>query len=91
MIGRGTRLCKDLFGEGLDKQQFYIFDCCRNFEFFEENDRGIEAGNTVSLTEKIYTLKLDLITELESMEYQSQEDYKKYREELVDEFVSRME
>lgn len=90
MIGRGTRLCKDLFGEGLDKQQFYIFDCCRNFEFFEENDRGIEAGNTVSLTEKIYTLKLDLITELESMEYQSQEDYKKYREELVDEFVSRI-
>src|SRR5699024_3963867 len=50
MIGRGTRLCKNLFGEGLDKQQFYIFDCCRNFEFFEENERGIEAATTQSLT-----------------------------------------
>lgn len=90
MIGRGTRLCKDLFGEGIDKKQFYIFDCCRNFEFFEENDRGIEAGNSTSLTEKIYTLKLDLITELEGMEYQLQEEYKKYREELIDEFINKI-
>ena len=90
MIGRGTRLCKDIYGEGIDKTQFYIFDCCRNFEFFEENDRGIEAGNTISLTEKIYVLKLDLITELESMEYQAQEEYKNYREELVNEFIARI-
>ena len=27
MIGRGTRLCKDLFGAGEDKTCFYIFDC----------------------------------------------------------------
>lgn len=26
MIGRGTRLCKDLFGPGQDKKEFYIFD-----------------------------------------------------------------
>ena len=90
MIGRGTRLCKDVYGEGIDKTQFYIFDCCRNFEFFEENDRGIEVGNTISLTEKIYVLKLDMITELESMEYQSQEEYKNYREELVKEFIARI-
>ena len=90
MIGRGTRLCKNVYGEGIDKTQFYIFDCCRNFEFFEENERGIETGNTTSLTEKIYTLKLDMITELESMEYQTQEEYKIYREELVNEFISRI-
>ena len=90
MIGRGTRLCKDIYGEGLDKTQFYIFDCCRNFEFFEENDRGIETGNTISLTEKIYVLKLDLITELEGMEYQAQEEYKNYREELINEFLTRI-
>ena len=90
MIGRGTRLCKDLFGEGIDKQQFYIFDCCRNFEFFEENERGIEGLSTQSLTEKIYGLKLDLIVELESMEYQAQDNYKKYRDELIDEFINRI-
>ena len=26
MIGRGTRLCKDLFGVGIDKEGFLIFD-----------------------------------------------------------------
>ena len=29
MIGRGTRLCKNLFGTGLDKKEFYIFDYCK--------------------------------------------------------------
>lgn len=90
MIGRGTRLCKDLFGEGIDKQQFYIFDCCRNFEFFEENERGIEGLTTQSLTEKIYNFKLDLIVELESMDYQAQDNYKSYREDLVNEFIDRI-
>ena len=90
MIGRGTRLCKNLFGEGLDKQQFYIFDCCRNFEFFEENERGIEGATTQSLTEKIYNLKLDLIVELESMEYQSKDEYRNYRENLVNEFLDKI-
>ena len=90
MIGRGTRLCKNLFGEGLDKQQFYIFDCCRNFEFFEENERGIEGATTQSLTEKIYNLKLDLIVELESMEYQSKDEYRNYRENLINEFLDKI-
>ncbi|SPB14455.1 EcoEI R domain-containing protein [Caballeronia novacaledonica] len=26
MVGRGTRLCPDLFGPGLDKKKFFIFD-----------------------------------------------------------------
>lgn len=90
MIGRGTRLCKDLFGEGIDKTQFYIFDCCRNFEFFEENERGIEAPLTQSLTERIFTLKLDLIVELESLIYQAEDEYKEYRNSLIDEFVNKI-
>jgi type I restriction enzyme R subunit len=36
MIGRGTRLCKDLFGPGRDKKEFLIFDHWDNFRFFEE-------------------------------------------------------
>jgi superfamily II DNA or RNA helicase len=31
MIGRGTRLCKNLFGPGLDKTEFLIFDHWGNF------------------------------------------------------------
>lgn len=36
MIGRGTRLCKNLFGPGKDKSEFLIFDHYGNFEFFEQ-------------------------------------------------------
>ena len=40
MIGRGTRLCADLFGPGQDKKEFLIFDFYRNFEYFEIEPRG---------------------------------------------------
>ncbi|MCZ2722399.1 DEAD/DEAH box helicase family protein [Marinomonas sp. 15G1-11] len=36
MIGRGTRLCKNLFGKGKDKTEFLIFDHYGNFDFFEQ-------------------------------------------------------
>lgn len=42
MIGRGTRLCPDLFGPGEDKADFLVFDWCGNFEFFSEHPAGIE-------------------------------------------------
>lgn len=44
MIGRGTRLCKDLLGEGMDKERFLIFDFCNNFEYFRVNKNGSENG-----------------------------------------------
>ena len=36
MIGRGTRLSLDLFGVGQDKEKFFIFDLCSNFDFFNQ-------------------------------------------------------
>lgn len=87
MVGRGTRLCNNLFGEGVHKTQFYIFDCCNNFEFFEENEKGIETSLTEGLTEKIFNLKLDLIVELQNMKYQENEQYIKLRKQLVKEFL----
>lgn len=42
MIGRGTRRCENLFGEGQDKREFAIFDCYKNFEFFEMHVKGYE-------------------------------------------------
>lgn len=87
MIGRGTRLCNNLFGEGVHKKEFYIFDCCSNFEFFEENAKGIEADSSEGLTEKIFNAKLDLIVELQNIDYQGIEEYSEYRKELVQEFI----
>ncbi|BCN31861.1 type I restriction endonuclease subunit R [Anaeromicropila herbilytica] len=40
MIGRGTRRCDHLFEDGMDKKEFAIFDCFKNFEFFEMNPKG---------------------------------------------------
>lgn len=90
MIGRGTRLCKDLFGVGLDKKEFYIFDYCKNFEFFSVNSKGIETNNVISLTERIYGYKLDLIVELQNMRYQSDEKYCEYRKTLIKEFIDEI-
>ena len=49
MIGRGTRLCPDLFGPGRDKEFFYIFDWCRNFEFFNQNPDVTEGAGAARL------------------------------------------
>src|SRR5690606_38890368 len=45
MIGRGTRLCPDLFGPGRDKEYFYIFDFCQNLEFFNQNAETTQGAN----------------------------------------------
>lgn len=60
MIGRGTRLCPDLFAPGEDKKFFIIFDFCENFEFFDQHPKGIEGNSIVSLTQKTFELKLEI-------------------------------
>ena len=58
MIGRGTRLCPDLFAPGEDKKEFVIFDYCQNFEFFEEHPDGITTKNMKPLLQQIFEAKL---------------------------------
>ena len=67
MIGRGTRLCPNLFGPGEDKSEFMIFDYCQNFEFFDEHPDGATAKNMKPLLQQIFEAKLkvsQLITHL---------------------------
>ena len=54
MIGRGTRLCPDLFGPGDDKDDFRVFDFCFNFDFFREHPEGIEDSGGVSLRARLF-------------------------------------
>jgi type I restriction enzyme, R subunit len=82
MIGRGTRLCPDLLGIGEDKTHFLIFDYCGNFEFFRENPKGMDGQVGKSLTEKLFNAKVDIIRELQSFDYQTDE-YVAHRNELV--------
>jgi len=60
MIGRGTRLCKDLFGKGNDKSRFLIFDHWNNFDYFEFHYEEVEPSNGKSLAQKRFELRLQL-------------------------------
>lgn len=87
MIGRGTRLCSDLFGWGKDKSEFYIFDACQNFEFFEQNPKGKESTLGMSLSQFIFELKVDILRELEKSDYLNDDEYIKYKNILLEELV----
>ena len=73
MIGRGTRLSEGIFDDGTDKQCFYIFDWCGNFEFFGKNPKGFEPTNTISLTERLFGLRVDLAIALQHENFQNDE------------------
>ena len=60
MIGRGTRLCLDLFGDDQDKTHFQIFDHWGNFERFEQGYKKAEPTRTRSLTERVFEERLNL-------------------------------
>jgi type I restriction enzyme R subunit len=67
MIGRGTRLCEDLYGPGMHKDHFLVFDFCQNFEFFRQNPDMAEGKAAASLTEKIFIARVDLIGEIDRL------------------------
>lgn len=60
MIGRGTRLCLDLFGEGKDKTSFRIFDHWGNFEFFDKQYKKAEPSPAKPLMQQLFEARLDL-------------------------------
>ncbi|WP_210634805.1 DEAD/DEAH box helicase family protein [Streptomyces sp. GESEQ-13] len=68
MIGRGTRLCPDLFGPNRDKDGFLVFDLCQNIEFFNQNLMKAEGKLGPSLAQRIFTSRADLLFALESEE-----------------------
>ena len=89
MIGRGTRLCKDLFGEGMDKQCFYIFDYLGNFEFFRQNPQGIEVSEAQSITEAIFSKKIRLIYHMQDATF-IDASYQSWRSALIDASVAQI-
>jgi type I restriction enzyme R subunit len=64
MMGRGTRLCPDLFGPGQHKEFFRVFDYCQNLEFFGANPELKEAGSAKSLSERLFAARIDLVRAL---------------------------
>jgi len=60
MIGRGTRLCPNLFGPGKNKTAFRIFDHWGNFEYFSKNIPDVEPVATKSLLQKVFEARITL-------------------------------
>jgi type I restriction enzyme R subunit len=68
MIGRGTRLCPDLFGPGRHKECFYVFDFCQNFEFFNQNPETVDAVPGDSLGKRLFVDRVELIAEIDALD-----------------------
>lgn len=82
MIGRGTRLCKDLLGPGHDKECFYIFDHWGNFDYFKMNADGEEGVARLSVVGALFSLRTDLKVALQAAEYQQDPQTKALHDEL---------
>lgn len=88
MIGRGTRLREGLDvedpldGHHDDKQRFFIFDWCRNFEFFRENPHTVEGKVGKSLSETVFARQATLVKDLQQSVFSS-DDYQQWRGDLV--------
>ena len=65
MVGRGTRLCPDLFGPGQPKQCFYIFDLCQNLEFFSQDIKTPEGKAAPSLGKRLFRARTELVLALD--------------------------
>lgn len=88
MIGRGTRLCSGLM-DGADKDKFYIFDFCGNFEFFRMS-KGKPTANQIALQGAIFSLKAQIAFKLQDLAYQIPELIA-FRKTLVDDMVRKVQ
>ena len=88
MIGRGTRLCPGLM-DGEDKQKFYIFDFCGNFEFFRMN-KGKPTANMMALQGAIFSLQFEISYKLQDLQYQT-ERLIAYRNALIEHMSGKVQ
>jgi type I restriction enzyme R subunit len=88
MIGRGTRLCPGLL-DGEDKQKFYIFDFCGNFEFFRLN-KGKATANMIALQGAVFHLKFEIAYKLQDINYQT-DRLIAYRKALVEQMSEKVQ
>jgi len=87
MVGRGTRLCPDLFGPGQDKQCFWIFDFCQNLEFFLGNSGAEGATPPATLATRLFQARLALLDAVDQQQKAGAEvssDLKKHRDALAE-------
>jgi type I restriction enzyme, R subunit len=75
MIGRGTRLCKNLFGRGIDKEKFRIFDHWGNFDWFSVNYKTTEPSENTSLMQYLFNTRISLAEAAQKHNKNEENDY----------------
>ncbi len=89
MIGRGTRLSKDIFGPNMDKKGFYIFDYYDNFRYFQVYG-GNDSFFVEPISEKINKTKFELLRMLKDITTLSAYD-SDYCNKLQQEFITSVQ
>ncbi len=98
MIGRGTRLSQDIFGHGLNKQGFLIFDYYDNCRYFSTRGTwnvayGIGDDNASTATPQktlINKRKLGIMINLKERPKEVLSDFEfKYMNDLKNDFVNK--
>lgn len=91
MIGRGTRLCKDLLGPNKDKKGFLIFDYCDNFDFFHVDHPELNLKNDqISLSQRLFTLRTEIVFSLQDYASQEDEFVKGYYDKTVNHLLAQV-
>ncbi|WP_339171278.1 DEAD/DEAH box helicase family protein [Paenibacillus sp. FSL H7-0943] len=90
MIGRGTRLRNDLFGEGEDKTLFVIFDYLGNFEFFRQHKEGLQGNEAYSLSEAIFAKRVRIIHHMQQSIF-IDEPYQLIRTDLIEIVIGQIQ
>lgn len=83
MIGRGTRLCPDLFGIGEHKEYFCVFDFCQNFEFFNQNPDLTDGASGGSLAERLFVARVELAGELKAKPKGEDDPHEKLFDDVI--------
>lgn len=90
MLGRGTRLCPNLFGPGEHKREFIVFDYCQNLEFFEANPDGVKDSGNRPLPELIFEKRVQLAAALAKSDYEGDQAFRRYTLDLLHHAVTGM-
>ena len=90
MIGRGTRLCENIYGPGRHKTGFLIFDYCGNFEYFGQNPDGKPGKETLTLSQRLFNVRIDMLYELQRLEYQQNDRMLAYYNDIKEELHGKV-
>ena len=91
MIGRGTRLCPDIFGIDQPKDHFLIFDVCGNFDFFDAQVNKAVDKIGKPITQQIFESRVHLSRLLIDTNEDDDTELAKKLLDIVHEYIAKLD